>query len=181
MGAFAYRLMGAAMLDSSVFEGIEGDPPAMAQAVLAVVLSSLAAGIGAGGLAGPHPVTLLLVSAIALLTWVAWAVLVLQIGTRYLPTPRTQSDIGEMLRTIGFAAAPGMLQVFGVFPAITIPVFVVTWIWMLAAMVVAVREALDYASTGQRAAVCLVALALAVAVAVAIGLALEMVALSHRL
>jgi len=173
MGTFAYRLMGAAMLDASVFEGIDADRPATIQAVVVVLLSSLAAGIGAGGLAGPRVSTLLIVSAIALVTWVAWAVLVLQIGTRYLPTPRTHADIGEMLRTIGFAAAPGVLNVFAAFPPITILVFVVVWIWMIAAMVVAVRETLHYESTWRALAVCIVALALAVAVAGAIGLALE--------
>ncbi|MFI5177378.1 MAG: YIP1 family protein [Vicinamibacterales bacterium] len=173
MGTFAYRLMGAAMLDASVFEGIEADRPATWQAVVVVLLSSVAAGIGAGGLAGPRVSTLLIVSGFALVTWLAWAVLVLQIGTRYLPTPRTHADIGEMLRTVGFAAAPGVLSVFAAFPAVTVPVFIVVWLWMIAAMVVAVRQTLDYGNTWRALAVCVVALALAGALAVAIGVALE--------
>ncbi|HUL73650.1 MAG TPA: YIP1 family protein [Vicinamibacterales bacterium] len=173
MGTFVYRLMGAAMLDASVFEGIEADRPATFQALIVVLLSSVAAGIGAAGVAGPRPQTLLLVSALALLTWLAWAVLVLQIGTRYLPTPRTHADIGEMLRTIGFAAAPGMLSVFAAFSAVTVPVFVVVWAWMIAAMVVAVRQALDYSSTWRAVAVCVVALALAGAIALALAVVLE--------
>ena len=57
-----------------------------------------------------------------------------------------------------FAASPGLLQVFALFPSLTLPVFVGTWIWMLAAMVVAVRQALDYSSTLRALVVCALAL-----------------------
>jgi hypothetical protein len=46
------------------------------------------------------------------------------------------------------------LRVLGVLPGVTIPVFAVTAVWMLAAMVVAVRQALDYQSTARAIAVC---------------------------
>jgi hypothetical protein len=71
---------------------------------------------------------------------------------------------------MGFAATPGFLQVLGVIPAVTIPVFAVTAIWMLAAMVVAVRQALDYQSTGRAVAVCGIGWVLAIAMAFVLGL-----------
>lgn len=49
MNLFVYRLMGAALLDRSIYEGIEADRTALGQACVAVLLSSLAAGIGAAG------------------------------------------------------------------------------------------------------------------------------------
>ena len=52
----------------------------------------------------------------------------------------------------------------------TIPVFVITAIWMLAAMVVAVRQALDYRSTGRAIAVCVIGWILAIVFAVGLGL-----------
>ena len=79
-------------------------------------------------------------------------------------------DVGELLRTIGFASTPWLLRIFGVLPGVTVPAFAIAAVWMLAAMVVAVRQALDYTSTSRAIAVCLVGWALALAFAVGIGL-----------
>ena len=140
------------------------------QAAAAVLLSSVAAGIGAGGIYGLHPVTFLLASGVALVTWVAWAMLAFQIGTRLLPGPETSATLGQLLRTTGFAAAPGLLQVFALLPAMAVPVFSITTGWMFAAMVVGVRHALDYRSTRQALAVCGLAAGLCVSMAVVAGL-----------
>lgn len=110
------------------------------------------------------------VSAIALITWFAWAVLMHQIGTRLLPEPATRATLGELLRTVGFAAAPGLLQVFAAFPAVTIPVFVISIVWMFVAMVIGVRHALDYASSWRALAVCSIAFSLVIVMAFALGL-----------
>jgi Yip1 domain len=146
--------MGAAMLDSATYEQLEVNKPATFQAVLVVLLSSVAFAVGAGfprrsGLTG-----VVTIAVVALASWIAWAYITLQIGARLLPAERTRSDVGELLRTLGFAAAPGVLQVFGVIPGVTIPVFLVTSVWMFAAMVIAVREALDYEGTGRALVVC---------------------------
>ena len=86
--------------------------------------------------------------------WVLWALLTWLVGTRVLPCPSTSSDPGELLRTIGFSCAPGMLCLLGLVPGLAGPVFVVAGVWMLVAMVVAVRQALDYESTWRAIAVC---------------------------
>jgi len=108
-------------------------------------------------------------SAVALIAWAAWALVTSEIGARRLPEPQTVVDVGELLRTIGFATAPGILRVFGVLPGVTIPVFAVSAVWMLAAMVVAVRQALDYKSTGRAIAVCALGWALAMTLAIVLG------------
>jgi len=76
------------------------------------------------------------------------------IGTRLLPTPETRSDVGELLRTLGFASAPGVLRVAAIVQPTSFAVFTVCGLWMLVAMVVAVRQALDYPTTGRAIAVC---------------------------
>jgi hypothetical protein len=169
MGLFFYRLMGAAMLDGSMYEGIEADRSITGQAAVAVLLSSLAAGFGAGGWSTGDPRMFAAVSAIALVTWIAWAVLMHQIGTRLLPEPQTRATLGELLRTVGFAAAPGLLQILAAFPAVTVPVFVVSVAWMFAAMVIGVRHALDYTSSTRALAVCGIAFSLVIVVAIVIG------------
>jgi hypothetical protein len=97
--------------------------------------------------------------------------LTLQIGTKLLPASETRSDFGELLRTLAFGAAPGIFLVVGVVPTLSRPVLVVTTLWMLCAMVVAVRQALDYTSTARAFAVCLIGLVLTLGVAFVIGVA----------
>jgi hypothetical protein len=163
--------MGAAALDAAIYEEVEADRGALTQAFAVVVLSSLAAGIGASGFWEPSVESVVFISIVSLIAWAAWALVVLQIGARVMPTPETRVDIGQLLRTIGFAATPGLLRVFAAMSAIAVPVFVVTSIWMLLAMVVAVRQALDFRSTARAVAVCVLGWVLALAIFIVLGLA----------
>ena len=90
----------------------------------------------------------------ALAGWWIWAYVAYLIGTRLLPGPETRADPGELVRAIGFSSAPGVLRVLGVVSPIAGPVFLVCTIWMLVAMVVAVRQALDYRGSVRAVAVC---------------------------
>ena len=160
------------MLDAGTSEEVEADRSATAQALAVVVFSSLAAGIGAKGMNGGSATLAFFASAsvIALLTWAAWALVTFGIGSHILPTPDTRVDPGELLRTLGFAATPGLIQVLGVLPGARVPVFALAIVWALAASVMAVRQALDYTSTVRAIAVCTVGLILSLAVAVVLGL-----------
>jgi hypothetical protein len=169
MNSFLQRLIGAAALDSTIYEEVEADRRATGQALTVIILSSLAAGVGSRGLGGATLPNAAFFGLVSLMAWGAWALLTLQIGGRLLPEPQTSVDVGELLRTTGFAAAPGILRVFGILPGVTIPVFVITAVWMLAAMVVAVRQALDYRSTGRAIAVCVLGWVMAIALAIALG------------
>jgi hypothetical protein len=169
LNTLTYRMMHAAALDPGIYENIEADRSAGPQSLTVVLLASAAAGIGAGGWQGSSLRTFMLFTTIALATWVAWAWLVAEIGRRLLPEKQTQTSFGELLRTIGFAATPGLLQIFAAMPSMTIPVFSVTAVWMLAAMIIAVRQALDYRHTARAIAVCALGWALAVAMALALG------------
>jgi hypothetical protein len=164
-------MMGSAALDTGIFEEIEGDPRATSQAFIVVLLSSVATGIGAIGFGARLVPSIVLGVLIALLTWAAWALVTFEIGVRILPGRQTRSSVDELLRTIGFATTPGLLRVFGALPGTTTPIFALTSIWMLAAMVVGVRQALDYETTGRAIAVCALGWVLATVCAVAIGLA----------
>jgi len=172
MTTFPHRLMGASVLDVATYEEVEADRTATAQAFVVVLASSLAGGIGATGLVRegtPLVAGVFFWSAVSLIAWAAWALLVFEIGGRLLPEPETRVDVGELLRTIGFSAAPGLLRVFGVVPDLALPVFALTTVWMLVAMVVAVRQALDYRSTWRAIGVCTLGLAFALIIAVAFG------------
>ena len=153
MNRFATRVIGAARLDRRIYEEVEQDGEATSQALQTVVLSSLAAGIGAG-VTGP---TVLLMNSLgALASWAVWAALIYFIGAKMFPTPGTEADVGELLRTTGFASAPGILRVFGVVEGYGPLIVGIVGLWMLASMIVAVRQALDYQSTWRAFGVCVV-------------------------
>ncbi|WP_027716371.1 YIP1 family protein [Desulfuromonas sp. TF] len=148
------RIVRAAKLDVHLYEEVEADRGALGQAALVVVLSSLAAGVGGaaeGGIPG-----LLVLALAALAGWFIWAWLIWIIGTKLLPEPQTSADTGEMLRTLGFAASPGLIRFLGVIPALAVIVNIIAGIWMLVATITAVRQALDYRSTWRAVGVCLV-------------------------
>ncbi len=154
MASFTDRMIRAAKLDVNLYEEVEADTTAMGQAMGIVVLSSVAAGIGTiarGGLGG-----ILVGTVAALVGWYLWAYLTYFIGTKWLPEPQTKADLGELLRTIGFSSSPGLIRVLGIIPGLGGIVFLAASIWMLVAMVIAVRQALDYKSTGRAVGVCVI-------------------------
>ena len=153
MSRFTERMIRAAKLDVNLYEEVEADKTAMGQAMGVVGLSSLAAGIGSISAGGRN---LILVTIAALVGWYIWAYLTYFIGTKFLPETQTKADHGELLRTIGFSSSPGLIRILGIMPGFTNLVFSVAGIWMLIAMVIAVRQALDYTSTLRAVGVCLI-------------------------
>jgi hypothetical protein len=174
MNRFLDRLAGALVLDAGTFEDVEADRSATPEAVLVVVLSSLSAALGAAGWRDDAPLTFFIGTAcLSLVAWVAWATLMYAVGVLILPTSETRSDLGELLRTLGFAAAPGLLQAFAAVPGAGASIFVLCIVWTLAASVVAVRQALDFTSTSRAFAVCALGWGLALFFVLLIGVVFE--------
>jgi hypothetical protein len=154
MNSYINRMIRAAKLDVNLYEEVEADKGAMRQAMGVVALSSVAAGIGSSTTGGVTGIIVGLIGALA--AWFIWAFITYFIGTKLLPEPQTHADHGELLRTIGFSSSPGLLRVLGIIPGFTAIVFSITGIWMLVAMVIAVRQALDYRSTLRAVGVCII-------------------------
>lgn len=171
MASFVERVVGAARLDAKVYEEVEADTTAMSQAMAVVAAAAAAGGVGS---IGSGAVTAVGVMIAGFVGWFVWALLTWLIGTKVLPEPGTSADLGQLLRTIGFSAAPGMLNVLGVIPVLGLIVALVAAVWQLAAMVVAVRQALDYRSTGRAVLVCfigwIVYLAISIGITLVMGL-----------
>ena len=152
--SFNNRIIRATMLDSNLYEEVEADKSALGQAMAIVVFSSIAAGIGlykTGGFSGIITGTMA-----SLISWYVWAYLTYFIGTKFFPEPQTQADLGELLRTIGFSSSPGLLRVFYFVPGIGVLLYLISSFWMLVAMIIAVRQALDYNSTLRAVGVCVI-------------------------
>ena len=140
---FLNRVFRAIKIDIDLYEEVEKDKSATLQAGIVVVLSSLAAGVGALQLGASNFV---LAPVLSLLSWYVWAYVIYFVGVKLFAGPKTKSNHGELLRTIGFSSAPGLIRVFGVTPDLMTVTFIGSAFWMLACMVVAVRQALDYRS-----------------------------------
>jgi hypothetical protein len=154
MTTFPVRLLRATLLQADLYEEVEADASANRQAFVVVVLSGAAVGIG--GIANSGAQGILWQALVAVAGWWIWAYATYFIGTKLLPTAETEADPGQLLRTIGFSGAPGILRIAMVVPVLAFPVFVVGTLWELLAMVIAVRQALDYTSTLRAIAVCVI-------------------------
>jgi hypothetical protein len=154
MASFQDRIIRAAKLDVDLYEEVEADKGAMGQAMGVVVLSGVAAGIGSVGTSGIAGIFFGTIA--ALVGWYIWAYVTYFVGTKFLPEPQTKADHGELLRTIGFSSSPGILRVLGIIPFFYGIIFLITGIWMLVAMIIAVRQALDYKSTLRAVGVCVI-------------------------
>ena len=148
------RMIRASRLDINMFEEVEADTSATNQALLIVALVALATGIASLGTTGP--IGLLVGVVLAIAGWALWAWIVHLIGTKIMPSHSTHADWGQLARTLGFAQSPGIFRALGFIPVVGNIIFAVASIWMLVAMVVAVRQALDYTSTLRAIAVVLI-------------------------
>jgi hypothetical protein len=154
MASFKNRIFRAARLDVTLYEEVETDKGALGQSMGVVVLSSVAAGLASISTAGFGGI--LVGTITALIGWYVWAYITYFIGTKLLAEPQTKADPGELLRTIGFSSSPGLIRVLGIIPGLRWIVFLIGGIWMLVAMVIAVRQALDYNSTARALGVCII-------------------------
>ena len=151
---FFNRVYRAIKIDIELYEEVEKDKSATLQAGIVVVLSSLAAGVGALQLGASN---FLLAPILSLLSWYVWAYVIYFVGVKLFGGSTTKSNHGELLRTIGFSSAPGLIRVFGVTPDLMTVTFIGSAFWMLACMVVAVKSALDYESLWKSLGVVIVA------------------------
>jgi hypothetical protein len=147
-GSLVGRMMGAAMLDVATYEEVEHDSTATGQAAIVVVITAVAAAIGALWRGGPG-----VVSAVvgAIVGWLVWAGITYVIGDKLLGGTATW---GELLRTLGFAQAPGVLLAIGIVPILGGIVITVVSVWLLVTGVIAIRQALDF-GTGKAIATAL--------------------------
>ena len=169
MRDFAQRVLGTMRLDAATYEAIEADPGAINQAVMVVVAFAVAAGVGMTW-PSPAPSTLAIAIAASLTAWFSWAALVYYLGVHVFPGPDTRGDIGQLARTIGFSAGPGVFLVLLGLPVSRLIVFLTVSLWMLASMVVAVRQALDFTQTARALGVCAAGALLVALVALVLGL-----------
>jgi len=144
------RMIRAARLDVNLYEEVEADTTATRQALLVVLIYSICAGIGSGLVdlsnisVGGFFWNLFVGLLSALVFWFMWSLITYFVGTTLFRGPETSATYGELLRTIGFSATPGVLMIFAFVPFVGWVISLTAWVWMFIAMVIAVRQALDF-------------------------------------
>ena len=166
---FFRRFIGALTLDAMAFEDIEADRHAAMQSVIVVLLTCLSAGVGAIGLGLTGAAGFVSGAVMALGGWLVWVAVIKAVGTMTFPEPETHSSLPELLRTLGFASAPGVFLGFAAMREAAPFVGVAVLLWMLAATVLAMRQALDYHSTVRAIGVCVWSMLVALAALATVG------------
>ena len=138
------------MLDVATYEEVEADTTATGQAAIVVGIVAVCAAIGGvrGGFAG-------IIAGVlgAFISWLVWSGVTFVVGEKLFGGTATW---GELLRTLGFAQAPGVLFLLGIIPILGPLVWFVVAIWILVAGVIAIRQALDF-TTGKAVITAIVA------------------------
>lgn len=145
------RMRRAAALDPNMYEELEADQRATGQALLVVVIVAIANVIGLvlGGGGGGGVLTGVVSAVVG---WVVWSFVAYAVGTWFF---RGTATPGELLRTLGFAQSPRLLDILAFIPIIGGLIRLVVFFWLLVASVIAIRQALDF-STGRAVATAIV-------------------------
>jgi len=168
MASLQERVIGAMRLQPSTFEEVEHDQAATSQAAMVVVAVAISGSLF--GLLRGQVVAAMSAVVLGLVVWALASFLILLIGTKLLPGKNTEADLGQLLRTVGFAQAPALFSVLVSIPLLGLLVWLVLQIWVIVAMVIAVRQALDYDDTLRAAIVVLIAWVVGVAITTSFAL-----------
>jgi len=140
---FLNRILRSVKIDPEVFNEVQKDRNATLSAAIVVLLSSSAAGIGAASMGIGN---FIIAPIFSLLSWFVWAYIVYFVGVKLFPDSKTKTSQFALLRAIGFSSAPGIIRVFSFNESLMTVLFIGSAFWMLACMIVAVRETLNYKS-----------------------------------
>ena len=143
ISTFLNRIFRSVKIDPEVFNEVQKDKNATLSAAIVVILSSTAAGIGAVSLGVGN---FIVAPIFSLISWFVWAYIVYFVGVKLFPDPKTKTTQFALLRAIGFSSAPGIIRIFGFNEDLMTVTFIGSAFWMLACMIVAVRETLNYKS-----------------------------------
>ena len=97
------RIFRAIKIDVELYEEVEKDKSATIQAGIVVVLSSLAAGVGALQLGVSN---FILAPILSLLSWYVWAYVIYFVGVKLFGGPTTKSNHGELFKNYWIFKCP---------------------------------------------------------------------------
>jgi hypothetical protein len=144
------RATRAVLLDKELYKEVETDPSLDREALLIVVLASLAGGIAAFITSAFRQrffialLGLIVSTLIGVASYYIWAYITQFIAKNLY---ENETDIGELLRVLGYASTPRLISLVGFIPCFGPVLSFAGWIWALIASFIGIREALDQDTT----------------------------------
>ena len=121
---------------------------------LIMVLDGIA---GAIALSTLYKTNIIFSGVTALLSWMVWGTLIYVIGIKLFPDPGTNTNFRKIMITVGLAHAPGLFRFFVFMPSLVVPIVFLTQFWIFAALIIGVRETLNFKSNFKSAGVVIIA------------------------
>lgn len=158
------RIIGVLTLNVNTFEEIEHDEGATMEAAIIVAVVAILSAIGgffgaqSGNAAieqmsqqfeGDIPLELMSISPVggaisaflgAFVAWILWSGLTYLIGVNLF---KGQATMGEMLRVLGYAQVPRLLNIFSFIPCLGAIIALAALVWTLVVGFIAIRQGLD--------------------------------------
>ena len=157
MRLYFNRFLGAAMLDVKLYQEVAAEPRFLNQAWITVLIYAMLASWGSFGRAGAVGSNIGLITAV--IGWYIWAFSAYFCATKLFgekPGELERGDRKTVMRTMGFACAPGAIRILGILPGLGLVTLVVSSIWMIASATVALKVALNIEKTARAAAACII-------------------------
>ena len=82
----------------------------------------------------------------AILTWFIWSIFIYVIGVKIFPDKETKTEFKKILIAVGYAHTPGLIRFFGVTPELSLPVILLTQLWIFASLIVSTKQVLNIKS-----------------------------------
>jgi len=146
----ANRAMRASLLDRELYKEVEEDTSLDREALMIVVIVSVASGIAAFITSlyrqqiGTAVLGLIVPSVVGIANYYIWAYVTQFIAINMY---ESETDIGELLRVLGYASVPRLISLFGFIPCLGPVLSFAGGIWALAAGYIGIQEALDLDTT----------------------------------
>jgi hypothetical protein len=146
-------MLRAARLHADTYEEVEADKRSIGQATVVVFAACGAIGAAryiqsADAGVPDNPLVLQVVLSVIepIVLWIGGSALAFMVGATFFRGPETETDFMEVLRTTGFAFTPALLRIFAIVPppALGLGIDLVARAWVFVAVVVAIRQALDF-------------------------------------
>ena len=135
---FFKKMLRASLLRSELYKEVGRDKGSIRGVVLVILICGICDGIGFIGIRGAEVILPAILS--RYIGWFLLCAVIYLVGVKMF---EHTSDMGEIMRVTGFANSPGVLAVLGIIPVAGNFIRAVSFLWMIAAYIVAVRQSLD--------------------------------------
>jgi hypothetical protein len=140
-------IIGVIRFDPDVYRELKDDYTATLPAILFVALIALISALPSFLFSGKGLPLFFQTAALAFSAWVTIVLLAFILGAKALPGPETNVTVAALVRTLGFAQAPGLVLVLALVPGASLGIASLVFIWVFFTTLYALRETLSVSTS----------------------------------